>query len=247
MLGVGRAVLRPDASDRMRRDRLREAKPFASAATDAVVTFEGRVECGEAPALIAPISGKPVVWLRIVVLEDKGGENFTELYSITESQPFSIVGGSVEEHVSVRAPADGVAISGQHESTGPVVGVSERMREFLARHGKDDDSRDGFTRRREYRESALHVQQPLFALGTKRARTDTAAPASLLSSDYRTAVTRADDDLVPEWLASPSDRRSFEQSLRIGVGSVFAFLFISFVLVGPLVFGVGSCISSLGK
>jgi hypothetical protein len=226
-LVVAIAVFRLDAATAARRERLQSAQ-----------LVQGKVEPGDLPSLVGPVTGKSAVWLQVEVLEDRG-ESFSSLFAVTESQPFAVVDAATGARVEIETPRHDVRGPAAHETTGPVVGVSTAMQELLARHGHGASS-DGFTRRREYRERGIYVGETLFVVGTRRL----AAGGQPDAVDYRIARASERSVLAPEWLARPAERDAFEKEIRVGPRLVQAFgvFLVNALVIGLVLGGIGSCI-----
>ena len=174
----------------------RSAKPYAEAKPGELAKVEGIVKASDEGLVEGPMSKVPSVWFQIEVTEDCGEVSFASLTAVAESRPFDVDGARITGAFTPVGPTHGRAASStglRTTASGPVVEASPAVGEFLARHGKKMESKDGFARRREYTESRIEPGDHVFVLGLR-----SAARAQPQSSGYRDGEILVADEIKPQ-------------------------------------------------
>ena len=191
-----RRMTRPPAAILARAALVRSTKPYAEAKPGELAKVGGIVKASDKGLVEGPMSKVPSVWFQIEVTEDRGDESFAPLTTVGEWLPFLVDGARITSAFTPIGPTHGRAWSSsglRTTSSGPVVEASPAVGEFLERHGKKMESKDGFARRREYTETRIEPGQHVFVLGLR-----SAARAQSQSSGYRDGEILVEDEIKPQ-------------------------------------------------
>ena len=201
------------------------AKAFAEAGPGDDVLVEGRVQASDAGSFEGPVSGAAVVLVTLTVEDDRGGESFSPEFSVSEALPFIVMSEGLSVSVATKNPRiiDAVTVS-----SGPVVGVSPKVRAFLEERGKPTEPQDGFVRRREYRERYVALGSEVAVIGRKVARSTQAV-------GYRGGPGEG-YELAADVLVVGGAASLRQKALHTKSGSLVAA--IIFIVVGSVVFPV---------
>ncbi len=234
---VWRKFTAPDADKVARAKLVAETVAFVSAKSGELAKVEGFVEKGPDGVVKGPISGGEGVWLKVEMTEDRGGESFASVTSVTESHPFDVGGVRVVVETGMEERSLGSV------SSGPVVDASPAIKELFAKHGKDLVSNDGFTRRRDFIERRLIPGTEVFVLGKRSPRRARAEP----TGGYRGGALVVDDELHSELVFFGNELDIAKAARRdpFGTGDLLIFGITFLVIgsvVGPIVLGITAAI-----
>ena len=199
-LVVGIILMFNGRHDVRRHRRLVGLRPRSlDAAAGGPVEVQGTIVPGIAGTLRAPLSGREVVWFRIVVEEENGDDNTETIIGESDSREFHLDDGRGRARIEP-AGAHVVVEPETVASSGIFRDATPELQAFLGRRGVESTGKLGFNRRLTYREERLHPGDRLLAFGTSQRH----ALPSPSERDYRKPATElvlssgldGDDELI---------------------------------------------------
>lgn len=167
---VGIIVMLSNLKNLERRKRILDTPttPIAQAAGGNVVEVKGRIFPSEQGVLVAPFSGRQVVYARVLIEEyrssGKSGRWVT-VFNQAQTREFMIDDGS-GSYARVRVGSANVVLERQKvASSGTFNDAPPHLAGFLAAHGLASTSWLGLNKSMRYEEEVLCPGDPIYALG----------------------------------------------------------------------------------
>jgi E3 Ubiquitin ligase len=166
---IGLAQLWSARVDRQRRRRVLDTPTSTIAgAKGGVVQIHGRAAAGDAGTLVAPLSGKAVIWFNVQVLRERGsGRSRRWVTAVDEARgvPFLVDDGSGEQAL-VDSQGAYIVVDPRFEAhSGFLHDATPALEAFLVAHGMSSRNVLGLNSPFRYRERVLEPGDALSALG----------------------------------------------------------------------------------
>ncbi len=167
---VGLIMMLANMKNLARRKRIIDTPttPIAQAPGGHVVEVKGRIFPSEQGVLVAPFSGRQVVYARIVIQEYRSSGRsgrWVTVFNQMQAREFMIDDGT-GQYARVRIGGANIVLDRQKvASSGTFNDAPPHLAGFLAAHGMSTTSWLGFNKSMRYEEEVLCPGDPIYALG----------------------------------------------------------------------------------